>query len=115
MDEKENQRRFSAANFTAAHADHIKEYPSARFYVDRNGPLVRIAFGQSEVRDEDGTLTAAPRYHVAVSMPPSQAVILRDVLLKLFPIMPPDGPSQDGAGSGPVIGAGQSRQKKRMS
>jgi hypothetical protein len=58
--------------------------------------MLRIAFGQSEVRHDDGTW-AAPRYQVAVSMPPQQAVMLRDWLLKLYPITAPSGPSNDGA------------------
>ena len=110
MDHKEALQGIVAANFRAAHADHIQEYPAARFHIGPNGQMVRIAFGQAEVRKEDGTL-AAPRYHIAVSMPPPLAVMLRDWLLKMYPIKPPSAPKDDGAE--PDRDAGQSPASER--
>jgi hypothetical protein len=87
-DDAEAQRRFVEANDRAAHAEHVMEYPAGRFYLSPNGQLVRIAFGQLERRGPDGQWQA-PRYHVAVSMPPAVAISLRDWLLKWYPVETP--------------------------
>jgi hypothetical protein len=91
-DEADVHQQRLADNVKAAHGEHIKEYAAARVFVGPNGTMLRIAFGQSEIRNVDGTWVA-PRYQVAVSMPPNVAKVLRDWLLKMYPVKAPETPS----------------------
>lgn len=74
----------SLAEWSAAFAANVAEFPATRFVIIAEGPLVRIAFGRNGGPvDAAGTL-GPPVYTAAISMAPSLAVELRDVLNKVL-------------------------------
>ena len=89
MTEKSLKTQFSnidLAEWEAAHAPTLKEFPASRFVIIQDGDLVRIAFGHNGAPiDEKGT-RATPVYSVAVSMSPVLAAELKDVLNQIIKI-----------------------------
>ena len=84
-DQKEAPRLsgIEIAEWAAAHAPTVREFPASRFVVIQDGDLVRFVFGHHGAPVDSEGKRGTPVFSVAVSMSPFLASQLRDVLNKI--------------------------------
>lgn len=83
----------SLADWAAAYAPSIQEFPATRFLIAGDGPLVRIAFGHNGAPMNAAMEPGSPVYVAAISMAPQMAAELRDILTKI--LLPPVSVTSD--------------------
>ncbi|MGB6325340.1 MAG: hypothetical protein WBG11_06075 [Methylocella sp.] len=76
----------SVDEWKAAFAPTVQEFPATRFVIVGDGPLVRLAFGHlgAPIDEQGGRDT--PVFTVAISMSPTLALELRQVLERVIQV-----------------------------
>jgi len=98
MNDTEAEDQFGTiklAEWAAAFAPHVREFPASRFNVIQDGQLVRFTFGNNGPPTDAKGTPGLPVFSVAVCMPPDLAAKLRDILNKIIINAAPAGEARD--------------------